>query len=86
MEVTFSGKYAVSSETFGISFEAHLDGHRINCNVSQEALQDVDPDNAAGDVEQQFLANRSKLEDLAERKIRAALPTRINIDSADVRP
>ncbi len=60
MEITFSGKYAVSSETLGISFEANLDGHRINCNVSQEALQDIDPDNAVGDAEQRFLANRSE--------------------------
>lgn len=86
MEISFTGKYAVNSETFGISFEARLDGHRIYCLVSQEALQDIDPANSADSVEQQFLANRHKLEHLADRKIRAALPSSININSADVRP
>lgn len=86
MQICFSGNYAFNAETFGILFEADLDGHRVSCLVSQEALQDIDPTNASEDAEQQFLANRKKFEILAELKIRAALPTRININSADVHP
>jgi len=86
MEITFSGKHSMNPETFGISFEALLDGHRINCLVTQEALQDIDPENANDSPENQFSANRYKLEAIADAKIRAALPTRININKADVYP
>jgi hypothetical protein len=86
MKITFGDKYALSSETFGINFEAFLDGHRILCLVSTEALQDLDPSNITASPEVQFLAHRSQLQSIAESKIRAALPTRVAINSADVHP
>lgn len=86
MQVTFSGKYALSHETFGITFEASLDGHRVTCLVSAEALQDLDPSNVTASPEEQFLAHRARLQSIAESKIIAALPVRVPINSADVHP
>lgn len=85
MQVSFSGKYAISQETFGISFEAIVDGSSVACKVSIEALQDIDPTNAQSSTVDQFAANRTSFERIAERKIRAGEPRPISITSADVR-
>ena len=85
MQVSFSGKHAINHETFGINFEAIVDGASIACMVSTEALQDIDPRYALGNAEDQFVANRSSFERIAERKIRAGDSSPITITSADVR-
>ena len=85
MSITFSGKYAVNPQTFGINFEAIVNGQKVICSVSNEALQDIDPSNAHNTAEQQFLANQPRFEAIAEGKIRASATSPIVITSSDVR-
>jgi len=84
MTITFSGKYAINPDTFGINFEANVDGHRVVCMVLTGALQDIDPSNAQNSATQQFLANQSSFEAIAERKIRAGAKTPITINNSDI--
>jgi len=84
MNISFSGKYAVNPQTFGINFEATVDGKNVVCSVSTEALQDIDPSNAQNTAEQQFLANQSSFEAIAEQKIRAGATNTVAITSSDI--
>ena len=84
MQVSFSGKYAVNSETFGINFEAIVDGSSVVCMVSTEALQDIDPSNALSTAQDQFTSNRLAFERIAEKKIRDGQPAPIVITRADI--
>jgi hypothetical protein len=61
-----------------------VDGHAIVCKISSDALEDVDPSNASGTVESQFLANRWRFEAIARKKILAGAVADISIGSADV--
>lgn len=51
--------------------------------ISQEALQDIEPENRNDSVEEQFSSNRIEFEKIAEEKIRN-LPDIISINSADI--
>ena len=84
MEIVFSGKYAINSQTFGINFEVTVDEQQFICVISQEALQDINPNNAHHQAEQQFISNRSAFECIAEMKIRAGETSPITIASSDV--
>ena len=85
MNITFSGKYTVNHQTFGINFEAIVDGLQVVCLVSTDALQDIDPSSAHNTVVQQFLANQSSFEAIAKMKIRAGSTRPVVITSSDVR-
>lgn len=67
--VEFTGQFARDSETFGVNFPAKVGDENVVCKVSTEALQDIDPSNAAGEPEEQFIANQSAFEEIARRKI-----------------
>ena len=69
MEIKFTDTYTVNSETGGIDFQAIVDGQNIVCKVSQEALQDIYPENRNDDIRTQFVSNQSKLEKIAEIKL-----------------
>lgn len=84
MNITFSGKYAVNPQTYRVNFEATVDGNSVICSVSTEALQDIDPINAHDTVDQQFRANQSSFEAIAEQKIRSGAISPVVITSADV--
>ena len=84
MNISFSGKYAFNPQTYGINFEATVNGQNVVCSVLTEALQDIDPSNAQNTVEQQFLANQSSFEAIAEKKIIAGATSPIVITSSDV--
>lgn len=79
--INFSGKYA-KNEKFGINVEVEVT-QGIIIQISQEALQDIEPKNRNDSVEEQFSSNRIKFEKIAEDKIRD-LPSRISIGSADI--
>jgi len=86
MNISFSGKSSTDPETFGISFEAIVDGVQVRCRVSTEALQDIDSSSATSDAASQFTSNSSSFERIAEKLIRAG---RVNngqvfINSADL--
>ncbi|MDC8010963.1 DUF1488 domain-containing protein [Tahibacter soli] len=84
MDIRFSGKYAANSQTFGINFEAIVDGKSLSCSVSTEALEDADPSLRNSGTEEQFVANRSVFESIARRKIVDGLLP-VQIVSADLR-
>ncbi|TNJ36294.1 DUF1488 domain-containing protein [Chlorobaculum thiosulfatiphilum] len=84
MNITFSGKFAVNSQAFGINFEAVVNGNSVICSVSTDALQDIDPSNPYDTVEQQFRANQSSFEAIAEQKIRSGALSPVVITSCDV--
>lgn len=54
---------------FGINFEAFLGDQRIVCEISTEALQDIDPSNSQAPVEEQFLSNQYSFQLIAEEMI-----------------
>lgn len=85
MNISFSGKHAVNPQSFGINFEATVNGKSVVCSVSTEALQDIDPSNAQNTTEQQFLAHQSSFEAIAKEKILAGAASSVVITSADVR-
>jgi hypothetical protein len=84
MNITFSGNYTINPQTFGINFEATVNGQSVVCSVSTEALQDIDPSNAHNTAQQQFLANQSNFQAIAEQKIRAGATSPVAITSSDV--
>jgi hypothetical protein len=71
MKIEFSGKLAIDSETFGVSFQATVDGVDIRCRVDNSTLQDIDPPNRMNDALSQFQANQSAFQTLAEKLIRS---------------
>jgi hypothetical protein len=71
MAVTFSSKWSINPETFGVNFEAFQGTDRIICNVSQEALQDIQPSNALAKPQEQFFANQMAFQAIAEQLILA---------------
>mgnify|MGYP002714910314 CR=1 FL=1 len=79
--INFTGKYA-KNEKFGINVEVEVTQGTI-IQISQKALQDIEPKNRNDSVEEQFSCNRIKFEKIAEDKIRD-LPSRISIGSADI--
>lgn len=85
MDITFSGDYAINPETFGINFEAMVDGEKVICSVSIEALQDINPQNSQDAAKQQFIENRSMFEAIAREKIQAGGKSPILIGDSDVR-
>lgn len=87
MNITFSGKYAVNDDTFGINFDATVDGQQVVCSVSTEALDDVNPNDRHNGMEQKFIENQIRLQDIAREKIirYGATSGVITIDSPDVR-
>lgn len=79
--INFTGKYA-KNEKFGINVEVEVT-QRIIVQISQEALQDIQPENRTASVEEQFSSHEAEFERITEEKIRN-LPDSIIIGSADV--
>ena len=79
--ITFTGRYA-KNENFGISVEV-LVTQKIICQISQDALQDIEPENRTASVEEQYTSHQAEFEQIAAEKIQN-LPDRIFIGSTDV--
>ena len=84
MQIIFSGKYAKDTDTFGVNFEAKVNGEPFVCKISPAALDDIEPNNLEGELEQKFLFNRSEFEAIAKRKICDGAKSPVFINSADV--
>jgi hypothetical protein len=70
MIIQFPDIHAPDPETFGIAFPADVDGQRIRCVITIEALQDLDPSNAMDTAENQYEFNKAQIQSIAEEKIR----------------
>lgn len=83
MNVEFTGAFALDHDTFGIRFEALVDGKSCSCLITSDALQDLDPGMASQPAVQQFQTHHAIIEQLARKKIEAgAVPT---ITTADLK-
>lgn len=77
MHAVFTGK---GTETLdGCSFQVSFLGREIACHVSNEALQDIDPDDRFNPREQQFRDNQQHFLILAEKAIVASIPSVVRI-------
>jgi hypothetical protein len=67
MNVEFSDKYAYDFDHSAVSYEAFVDGARVVCKISDEALQDHFSN--SGEPIEVFLESRSNIEAITERII-----------------
>jgi hypothetical protein len=88
MTVTFDRDYRWDGDRYGMVFPAHVDGMRVLCLISGEALQDhFDAGDRHESMEEAFLRNRKIIEDIARALIesgRVDQTGKILIRGADV--
>jgi hypothetical protein len=68
MNIQFVGP-ALKAEDGGIFYLTHVDGKKINCHFTYEAIEDIESDSLQTDPVQQFEAHKLKLLSIAEDKI-----------------
>lgn len=86
-DIEFTGQWARDPETFGVFFQATVNGQMVRCRVTTEALEDIDPSNIGAEPEDQFQQNQASLQAIAEQLIRGGRITNgeLTITAADVR-
>ena len=72
MKIEFVGPAELAKDG-GVTYNALVDGKTVVCHFSEEALQDLDPDNLHGNPLKQFEAHRLILLSAAESKITRGL-------------
>jgi hypothetical protein len=70
MKIDFIGP-AVIADDGGVIYPALLNGQKLACHFSYEALDDVEPDGIMGDALEHFNNHQLKLLSIAEQKIRS---------------
>ncbi|WP_108469070.1 DUF1488 family protein [Polynucleobacter difficilis] len=85
MKIDFIGP-ATMAEDGGVIYPALLNGQKLACRFSYEALDDVEPDGILGDALVHFTNHQLKLLSIAEQKIRSghAHDGQIQIFSSDL--
>jgi hypothetical protein len=68
MKIEFTSKY-VLNDSSGVNFLILVDGDKIICFVTPEALQDIDPTNRFTEPLSQFIAQKINFENIAKQKI-----------------
>ncbi len=76
MKVSYTGKSA-PVDGHGVNIQFNVDGALLNCYVSHEALQDIDPAPQQASASELFERNQTTTLALAEKKIRSVLPLKI---------
>lgn len=71
-KIEFTGP-AVMADDGGVNYAAKINGNAVRCHFTEEALQDVDPDDLHGNPLAQFEAHRFRLLAAAEQKIQKGL-------------
>lgn len=86
MKIEFVGPASIADDG-GIIYPALLDGQKLACHFSYEALDDVEPDEILGDALMHFKNHQLKLLSIAEQKIRSghAHDSQIQIFSSDLK-
>ena len=69
MELDINFREEIVEVENGVNFYATV---KIPCTVTQEMLQDIDPENRLEDKITQFVNNKIRLQDIAEEKINKA--------------
>jgi hypothetical protein len=83
MKIEFPDGYTKNQKTGGINFPVSVDGKNIVCQVSNEALEDINPPKKFDSIETRFKENKSDIQLIAEQKIRNG-ESNIFISSDDV--
>jgi hypothetical protein len=68
MKIEFVGPASIAIDG-GVHYPALLDGQKLACHFSYEALEDVEPDGILGDALIHFKNYQLKLLSIAEQKI-----------------
>jgi hypothetical protein len=85
MKIDFIGPATIADDG-GVIYPALLNGQKLSCHFSYEALDDVEPDGIMGDALEHFSNHQLKLLSIAEQKIRRghAHDSQIRIFSSDL--
>lgn len=68
MKIEFIGPATIANDG-GVNYPALLNGQKLACHFSYEALDDVEPDGIMGDALEHFNNHQLKLLSIAEQKI-----------------
>lgn len=82
MQITFPMGSALDFDTNMVAFPVDVDGKRLRCLVSAEALQDHF-DGVGADLVEVFEANRGSVELVAAEKIKAGMTSPIRLKTTD---
>ena len=69
MKIEFPDRHAINQETGGINFLAFVNNNEIVCQVSNEALQDINPEKRHDPIEKRFNDNKSAIQSIAKQRI-----------------
>jgi hypothetical protein len=69
MKIEFIGPASMADDG-GVIYPTLLNGQKLLCHFSYEALDDVEPDGIMGDALEHFKNHQLKLLSIAEQKIR----------------
>ena len=70
IKIEFIGPASIAHDG-GVNYPALLDGQKLVCHFSYEALDDVEPDGILGDALMHFKNHQLKLLSIAEQKIQS---------------
>jgi hypothetical protein len=84
MKIEFPDRHAINPESGGIKFPASVDGKEIVCQVSSEALQDINPAQRHDPIEKRFKDNKSAIQSITKQKIQNG-ESNIFVSSDDVK-
>ena len=85
MKIEFIGP-ATQAEDEGVLFLARVDGRKVYCHFTFEALEDIDPDSLQDDPLAQFESHKLKLLSIAEDKLLKglAIGDRLSVYTSDL--
>jgi len=84
MKIEFPDRHTINPETGGINFPALVNNNEIVCQVSKEALQDINPEKRHDPIKKRFKDNKSAIQSVAKQKIENG-ESNIFVSSDDVR-
>ena len=86
MKIEFIGP-ASKAVDGGVIYLATVDGKRVECHFSYEALEDIDPDAVFGDPLEHFIHHQLMLLSAAEKKLLKGITHdgKLQINSSDLR-
>ena len=82
MKIEFPDRHAVKTDV--INFPASVNNKEIVCQVSHDALQDINPEKRHDPIEKRFNDNKSAIQSIAKQKIENG-ESNIFVSSDDVR-
>ncbi|MFZ4857455.1 MAG: DUF1488 family protein [Desulfuromonadaceae bacterium] len=69
MIIEFKDLYIDDAVIFRVAFQAVANGVSVSCQITYEALQDIDPPNGSKSPSDLYLQNKEVIHDVAKRLI-----------------